>query len=74
MEKLIDMEQVVEDVRNAQEDINKTLQRLSDKHKDFEFDPDCSYTIVTRSDGKSHRYWTLSINVSLELNSEEGCE
>ncbi len=71
MQKLIDMEQVMEDMKNAQDDINKTLQRLGDKHRNLNFDPDCTYNLVTLSNGKSHRDWYITLSASLELGLQE---
>ena len=71
MQKLIDMEQVMEDMKNAQDDINKILQNLGDKHHNFNFDPNCTYRHVTLSDGKSHRDWYMTLSASLELGLQE---
>lgn len=67
MKKLIYLEQLEGDIRNAQEDMNRTFQRLCQKHKAFNFDPDVMFTSVTKSDGTSKRNWELKITASLEL-------
>lgn len=67
MNKIIDMKQVSDDMRNAQEDMNKIFQRLCEKHDSFNFDPDVMYTLVTKQDGTSKRHWELTIAASLEL-------